>query len=105
MAHEEGERWERNNVNKIVGGLWIKDEDDPEMDGEKVEGEVVVRDIQGEVGQRGAFSSTEQDLHVAREDLDDVGFTAQCFGGMSLHRGTAGEAAHRGIPKHKWKQS
>ena len=40
----EGERWERNNLNKIVGVPWCENEGDPEMGGEKLKGEVVVMD-------------------------------------------------------------
>ena len=35
----EGERGERNNLNKIVGVLQRKNEDDPETDGEKTQRE------------------------------------------------------------------
>ena len=40
----ERERWERSNLVKIVGDPWRKNEDDPEMDGEKLKGEVVMMD-------------------------------------------------------------
>ena len=38
------ERWERSNLDKIVEVLWRTNEDDSEMDGEKLKGEAVMMD-------------------------------------------------------------
>ena len=37
------ERWERSNLEMIVAVPWRKNEDDAKMDGERLEGEVVMR--------------------------------------------------------------
>ena len=39
----ERERWERGNLNKIVGVPWRKNEDDPEMDGCRDDGQITRR--------------------------------------------------------------
>ena len=38
------ERWDRSNLEMVVAVPWRKNEDDPKMDGERLESEVIVMD-------------------------------------------------------------
>ena len=78
--------------------------DDPDMDGEKLKGEVVVvnRDGKERLGREEHVPVPKRRVHITRENLDNFGFTARCLGFMSLLRRDGTTGTHRG-PK-KWKQ-
>ena len=87
------DRWERSNLGMIVAVPWCKKEDDANMDGERLEGEVVMMDKDYK-----EKLETEERLPVpkrvysTREDLEEFGFTARCPGCMSLLKGSARQA-------------
>ena len=68
--------------------------DDPDMDGEKLKGEVVVvnRDGKKRLGREEHVPVPKRRVHITRENLDEFGFTARCLGFMSWFRRTARQA-------------
>ena len=99
VAHENSqkkttkERCERSNLQMIVTFPLRKNEDDEKMDGERLEGEVVLMD-------KDFWDKLEMEEHVSvpkrayisREDIETFGFTARCLGCLSIPKGTAGQA-------------
>ena len=110
----ERERWERSNLDKIV---WRKNEDDPEMDGEKLEGEVVMmdKDYKGKL-EREEHVPVPKRLCITREKfgriwihcaMSPMHVVAQVSGATGAHRGmskqtgsgTEGHCEGRSFPK------
>ena len=72
--------------------------DDPDMDGEKLKGEVVVvnRDDKETLGSEEHVPVPKRRVHITRENLDDFEFNARCIGFMSLFRRDGTTGTHRG---------
>ena len=71
-----------------MGDPWRKNEDDPEMDGEKLKGEVVMMDkdyTRVNWKERSTFRY-RRDCASREKNVDEFGFTARCPGCMSLLR-------------------
>ena len=85
----EKERWNRDNWIMFVGVPWRKNDDDPNVDSERLKGDVVVLDrrLQRTPG-KAEYVSVPKRVHITREDQERIGFTARCAGCVSF-RGTA----------------
>ena len=77
-------------------GPWCHNEDDPEMDGEKLKGELVLmdEDYKNKL-EREEHVLVPRRVYITREHLDEFGSTARSPGRMSLHRkGRSGPKAN-----------
>ena len=91
------ERCERSNLEMIVAVPWRKNEDDEKMDGERLEGEVVLmdKDFRDKLEMEEHVSVSKRAC-ISREDIETFGFTARCIGCLSIFKGTARQAHTKG---------
>ena len=92
------ERCERSNLQMIVAVPLRKNEDDEKMDGERLEGEVVLmdNDFRDKLKMEEHVSVPKR-AYISREDIGTFGFTARCLGCLSILKGTARQAHTEGF--------
>ena len=78
------ERWVRDNLNMIVGVPWRKNDDDPKVDGEHLEGDVVMDTDYKETWKTKSTLEPKR-VYIMREDL-----------GLNAQRNCV-KVAHRGL--------
>ena len=80
------ERWDRSNLEMVVSVPWRRNEDDPEMDGERQKSEVIVMDEDyKEKLEAEEHVPVPKRVYISRENLEEFGFTARCLGCMSAY--------------------
>ena len=89
------ERWDRQNIERIVGVPWKKNADDKEADGEDLRAEVRIMDkeYQERIEEEPASIPVPKRVYIGREDLEKFGYTVNCRGCIAILKGT-GRQAH-----------
>ena len=100
------ERWDRNNLEMIVAVPWRKNEDDAEMDGELLKGEVVMmnQDYKEKLEMEEHVPVPKR-VSVTREGLEVFGFTARCPSVHVIAQGdgeTSAQKTAEGGLKRSW---
>ena len=83
-------RWGQQEIEKVRWVPWAKNEDDPEIDGEKME---VTRMTRREVEEeKKPDVKAPMRFQIKKEDLDKHGFTSRCWGCRAMMKGTTRQA-------------
>jgi len=90
----EEERWDRTNIEKIVGVPWKNNEQDANADGDGMRGEVKIMDKE----YRERMEAEEEHvamprrIYIKKDDLEKHGYMVGCPGCVSILKGTARQA-------------
>ena len=90
----EEERWDRKNIEKIVGVPWRKNDQDKNTDGEAMKGEVRIMDkeYRERMQMEGHEETVPRRVYIKKDDLETFGYTVGCPGCISILKGTARQA-------------
>ena len=82
----EEERWDRKNIEKIVGVPWRKNEEDKNADGEAMRGEVRVMDKESRERRQAEDEhvTMPRRVYIMKDDLETHGYMVGCPGCVCL---------------------
>jgi hypothetical protein len=82
------ERWRSENLDVVVGVPWLRHDDDPNADGEKVE-TVKLSEKQVEEEKEMANEAIPRGFTIRVKDVEKHGYSAKCPGCLSIVKGTS----------------
>jgi len=87
----ESERWDRENLEMIVGVPWKMNENEPKVDRGGVDDGVRIMDkeYRERMEARDEHTPVPRRMYIRKEDLEMFGYTVNCPGCVSVLRGTA----------------